>query len=374
MIKKNNDFLDRVVNLDFLRGFFVVLAIMEHYSYYANRWYLDYFKEFNALKTVYASHYPMIGKVLLSDLGTNILALIFVPWVSQIYLSLACFNVAKKSSNELHIKLNDIIKNLSFLLLIFYIENFFVSSDFGQAISFTPIMLWMIVLMIVNSFYAHYGVKAIWMLFGISFLRWVLPVEYLSNGFEEIVRTYIHPSFEYDARLEYFLTSGCIGFLLGYYYHQKKQWELSKMFTLVLTSAVVIALYFIFTPGYQNDPSDIFKYEHECAQSFFGSLYIWSVITLVITLFLIFEKKNIRFDLKLFNWVGKNSLFIFVAHKIIYLKLIMPFTNFIYANLGWYFENNYYVVITQAMIALFLCWIVLKSNLMNIITRTQKAD
>lgn len=374
MIKKNSEFSDRIVNLDFLRGFFVVLAMLEHYSYYANRWYLDYFKEFNALKTVYSSHYPMIGKVLLSDLGTNILALIFVPWVSQIYLSLACFNVAKKSSEEISHRLKDVIKYLALLLFIFYAENFFVSTDFGQAISFTPIMLWMIVLMIVNSFYAHYGVKAIWTLLGISFLRWFLPLEYLSSGFEDIIRTFVHPSFEYDARLEYFLTSGCIGFLLGYYHHHKKDWPISKMLGLVISSAVIIALYFIFTPGYQNDPSDIFKYEHECAKSFFGSIYIWSVIIFVITLFLMFERKNIKFDIKLFSWVGKNSLFIFVAHKILYLKLIMPFTNFIYANLGWHFENNYYVVISQAMIALFLCWIVLRLELLNIITRTKKAD
>jgi len=374
LIKKNNVFENRIVNFDFLRGFFVVLALLEHYSYYANRWYLDYFKEFNALKTVYASHYPMIGKVLLSDLGTNILALIFVPWVSQIYLSLACFNVAKKSKDELLPQLNKTLKYLMILFGVFYVENFLVSSDFGQAISFNPIMLWMLVLMIINSLYAHYGIKGIWILFGLSFLRWVLPLDYLSNGFEEVVRDFIHPSFEYDARVEYFLTSGYIGFIMGYYYYHKKDWQLKQMLSLSIVSTLIIACYFIFTPGYQNDPSDIYKYEHECAKSLIGSLYIWSVIVLIFNLFLIFEKKNIKFDLQLFNWVGRNSLFVFVTHKIFYLKIIMPITNFIYANLGWYFENNYYVIISQAMITLCLCWIVLKLNIVNIIARIPKAD
>ena len=43
----------RIVNLDVLRGFFVSLALLQHFAYYWNIWFIDHFKSNNELISIY---------------------------------------------------------------------------------------------------------------------------------------------------------------------------------------------------------------------------------------------------------------------------------------------------------------------------------
>ncbi len=362
MIKKINNF-KRLDNLDFLRGFFVVLALLQHYNYYLNHWYTEYFKEFFAAKTVYYSHVSMFGKVIPSDRITNIIAYIFIPWVSQVYLALAAFNVAKDDQQKLQEKLWSKIKLLTLLFFVFYFENFLVARDFGEAISFNPIMLWMIVLMIINIFYAKIGVRAIVILLILSLFRFLIPLEEYSNNLEEYIRQVIHPSFEYDSRFEYFFTSGLIGFLLGYLHFHLREIGNKKYLLLSFVSIIFIGLYFIYTDGYSVDPTDPYRFEHECAKTFLGSLYVWGAQILVISWAIFCEESGIKFNIKLFKWVGVNSLVVFLLHKVLFLKVIMPFSTFVYAQLGWTHGVTIYETSTYIASTLFLVWLVLKLEL-----------
>jgi hypothetical protein len=257
---------------------------------------------------------------------------------------------------------------------IFYIENFLVSYDFGQAISIYPIMLWMLVLLAINIVYALTGVKGMLVLTAISFLRWILPIEYWSESFEELVKINIHPSFDYDARIEYFLTSGCIGFFLGYLHYQRKEIGVRKELILFLLGIIFIGIYFYFQPHNLLDASNPYHYEHEASKSFIGSLFIWGAEVAVISLFLFLERINIKFNLKLFTWIGTNSLFVFLCHKIFFLKIVMPITLFIYAKLGLALTDTFYELFSYIFIVLGMCWIVLRYNLLGIITRDLKAN
>src|SRR6218665_1977288 len=82
-LKKNNsdESRPRLVNLDFLRGLFIILALDQHFTYYINMWYVDYFRDTMALTSTYAVHFPMIGKQVSSDYFNHLLAIIFTPWV-----------------------------------------------------------------------------------------------------------------------------------------------------------------------------------------------------------------------------------------------------------------------------------------------------
>jgi hypothetical protein len=102
-LKKNNngELSSRIVNLDFLRGLFIILALDQHFTYYINVWYVDYFRDAMALTSTYAVHFPMIGKTVPTDSINHWLAIVFTPWVSQIYLTMAAFNLAKKNQNVL---------------------------------------------------------------------------------------------------------------------------------------------------------------------------------------------------------------------------------------------------------------------------------
>ena len=374
ILKKTNNSSLRLNNLDFLRGFFVVLALLEHYSFFLNKWYVEYFRDFSAVKTIYSSHLDQLGKILLSDTGTNILGLIFIPWVSQIYLALASFNISKDSSEDLNAKLSSVLKKITVLFFVFYLENFIVANDFGQAISFNPIMLWMIILGLINIFYAKFGVRGIYFLTTLSLLRWILPIHELSIGIEEFIQTRVHPSFEYDAKIEYFFTSGCLGFLLGYlHYHAKVNYNKVALGISFLSIFIIIA-YFTLTSGYEVDPADIYLHEHDCARTLIGSSFLWAVQALIISNFVLLERNGLVINISFFKWVGVNSLLVFLAHKILFLKVVMPFTTYFYAILGWKIENNYYEVFAYTGIVLFLCWMIQKLQLGSIINGNSRKD
>lgn len=374
ILKKTNNSSLRLNNLDFLRGFFVVLALLEHYNYYLNKWYVDYFKEFSAVKTTYSVHYQMLGKVIPSDSITNTIALIFIPWVSQVYLALATFNIAKESQDSLRNRLNDKLKTLLILLFVFYLENFLVAQDFGQAISFNPIMLWMIILGLINIFYAKFGVRGVFFLTMLSLLRWNIPIQSLSVGIEEFVQSQVHPSFEYDARIEYFLSSGCLGFFLGYmYYHWNNHFEKKALLTIIISS-VFILTYFVFTTGYEVDPTDPYRFEHVCSQTPLGTLFLLGAQALVITSFVLLETKGVIIRNKFFTWVGINSLLVFLLHKILFLKVIMPISLFFHSMIGKTITDTILDTSIYILAVLFLCWMIQKLQLGSIINGNSRKD
>jgi len=98
-----------------------LLALDQHFAYYLNVWYVDYFRDAIALGTTYAHLLPQIGKNLSTGPIEYWLALIFTPWVSQIYLTMSAFNLAKKTQDEFRQKLIEKIKILGLIFLFFII-------------------------------------------------------------------------------------------------------------------------------------------------------------------------------------------------------------------------------------------------------------
>src|SRR5690606_16306934 len=98
MFKNSVDGMDapkRVHCLDFLRGFFVFLALWQHFGYYLNFWYVDYFGGWSYWENLLDFHKPFLGRQLSVDSVSTWAAWCFTPWVSQFYLFLAAINHAK---------------------------------------------------------------------------------------------------------------------------------------------------------------------------------------------------------------------------------------------------------------------------------------
>lgn len=327
LLRKNNDddlLKTRIVNLDFLRGLFIILALDQHFTYYINMWYVEYFRDAIALTSTYKIHFPMIGHQIATDRFNHILGLIFTPWVSQVYLTLASFNLAKKSQSIFRDELASKLKVFGLVYIFFLMENFIVAPNLGQAISFYPIMLWMVVMGILAITYSFAGIAGILVLTVISFLRWIIPIDLLSDLFQSIVVNNVHPGFEYDARIEYFFTSGCLGFLMGYVHYHRPAVKHLKDIYFMLMGAVLVAFYMAYGEAFVIDPADAFAHEHDLAQSFSGSLYILGIQAIVISAFLWLEKKSIRFNLPVFNWVGMNSILVFAFHRIFFVRILAP--------------------------------------------------
>jgi hypothetical protein len=365
--QNNLDERPKITNFDFLLGFFVILAMDEHFTYYLNWWYIDFFKEFPALRATYQIHLPMLEKNLQTDHLNAMLGNIFIPWVSQIYLSLAAFKLAGKDSGILNQNLFSRLKIYLLIILVFIFENFFVAPDFGQAISIYPITIWMIILTLLTFIYAKFDIKGIVFILIISLCRWFTPIDEWSDFFQLIMIKNIHPGFEYDARIEYFLTSGCLGFILGYIYYHKEQIKEKFFISAILMGLLLASTFFLSGGSFYSDPTNSLSNEHELTRTFQGSIYIWGMIVLVISLMTTLEMKNIKINLPIINWVGKNSLTIFGTHRILFLKIIMPISMFIGAMSGRTIGASTIEIYIYIAFSIALGWILQKLKLHRII-------
>lgn len=355
---KNNDGVSRIVNLDFLRGFFVILAMDQHFTYYINMWYVEYFRDSSALTTTYKVHFPMIGHQIATDRFNHILGLIFTPWVSQIYLTLAAFNLAKRAPDLFRKELPAKLKVFTLIFLFFVMENFIVAPNLGQAISFYPIMLWMFILGIISVAYSFTGIMGVLVLAILSLFRFLLPVEILSNLFQSIMIYNIHPGFEYDARIEYFFTSGCLGFLMGYiHYHKPKLKDLKDIY-FILAGVVLVAFYVAYGDPFVIDPANAFMHEHDLAQTFSGTMYILGIQAIVISSFLWLERKNIKFNVPVITWVGLHSILVFAFHRIFFVRILGPISVLIGSLTGRTLGASTIELYTYVGITIAVCYLI----------------
>jgi hypothetical protein len=362
----------RLVNLDFLRGLFIILALEQHFSYYINMWYVDYFRDTMALLSTYSVHFPMIGKQITVDLPSQWMALIFTPWVSQIYLTMAAFNLSKKNSNLFGHELSSKLKVYLLIFIYFVFENFIVAPNFGQGISFYPVMLWMLVLGVISLVYKYLGIRGILVFTALSCLRFVFPVEYISALFEEVVKNKIHPGFEYDARFEYFILSGCLGFCMGYVHYHLPLYKRNKDLLFMGIGLLLVLIYVLIGDPFVVYRDDVFRTEHDLAKTFSGTAYILGVQAMVISFFLWLEKKNIKLNIPVITWVGINSLLIFALHRIFFVKIIAPTSVMVGSLTGRILSGSIFEIYLYIFITLGLCYFVKTSPLSDIILQKRK--
>ena len=371
-INNNDETSSRIVNLDFLRGFFVILALQQHFTYYMNMWYVEFFRDSIALRTTYASHFSMIGNQLNSGTVNYWFAYLFTPWVSQIYLTMSAFNLAKRDQAEFGESLSGKFKIYGLIFIYFVLENFIVAPNTGQAISFYPIMLWMVVLAILSLIYNYMGIKGIAVLTLLSLSIFVVPVELISDFLAEIVRTRIHPGFEYDARLEYFILSGCLGFIMGYVHYHLPNYKHKKDMIFALIGLALVLIYKFLGDPFIVYADDVLRTEHDLAATFTGTAYILGIQAIVISFFLWLERKRVYLKVPVIMWVGVNSLLVFALHRIFFIKLIAPISALVAGLSGRTLSANFIDIYIYIFITLGLCYFVKVTPIADIILQKRR--
>lgn len=361
----------RLENFDFLRGVFIFLALYQHFTVYLNYWFVDYFKEEAFLESLYSVFQGYMGVRLPADDIATTFAWIFTAWVSQIYLTLAAFNLSKRNKEDFKKVLPTKLKVFFSIYLFFLLESFIVAPNLGAALSFSPIMAWMVILTLIAVLYSCFGERGVFILLLLSFTRWLVPHSMnFSIDLEIWLHEWVHPDFEYDARIEYFLTSGCLGFLLGRFYYGFQQWKRYQAALIALGVAFCLP-WLILGDSYEIDKFNLFATEHDLAKDFLGSLYIYGAQLILIPSFLWFQVKNIKFKVPFFHWVGVYSLLVFAFHRIFMVHIGGPLWAYI---TGVVLEqrpvNNSYTAWILIIFCVFLCWVVKITNLPRLISRT----
>lgn len=357
----------RLTNLDFLRGIFIILALDQHFTYYINMWYVEYFRDAIALSSTYKIHFPMIGKQIATDGYNHFLAVVFTPWVSQIYLTMAAFNLAKRNQEEFAKSLPGKLKIMGLILFFFILENFVVAPNFGQAISFYPIMLWMVVLSLIAIVYRYAGIGGVLGVTLFACMRFVMPMHLVSDFFQEAVIENIHPGYEYDARLEYFILSGCLGFVMGHVHYHKKKFVQKKDLWFGIGGAALVLIYCLWGDTFTVDAEDILSTEHDLASTFTGTCYVLGIQAMIISFFLWLEQKKIKVNVPIVNWVGKNSLIVFGLHRVLFVRVLAPLAVFIGSMVGFTLGASIFEMYTYVLITIAICFFIQKSQIANVV-------
>ncbi|MBT5093192.1 MAG: hypothetical protein HOM21_03045 [Halobacteriovoraceae bacterium] len=339
------------------------MALVQHFNYYLNFWYDILFKIRVKIDQLDEATQLIFPHKLAIDDGLHFLHFNFTPWVSQIYLALAAFNLASREENGFKKVFKSKIKVFGILLIFFFIENFIVAPNLGEALSFYPIMAWMIILTLISCAYNYFGLKGVLVLSALSLVHWVIPENSIINGAEELLQDYFHEDFEYDARVKYFLTSGCLGFLLGYIHYHKVEWAGRKDLILFCTGLVFLLVNYFWGLPFKINRLDIFETEHAYAKTILGSLHIWGAQLSVISAFLFMERKGWVLKLPLLNWVGVHSILVFSIHRVVFIHILAPLRFYVGIFFGQPLSNNIYDTFGYVLLTILIAWLIRASKI-----------
>lgn len=353
----------RIQCLDFLRGFFVFLALWQHFAFYINYWYQDYHGGWNYWGVAFEAHVPMVGTQIAVDHVSWWAAWFFTPWVSQIYLFLAAFNLGKR--DQLDVGKNLVSKLMIFAALfgLFTVENMIVAPNIGEALSLYPLQTWMLILGIVMGVYAWLGERGVWLLFVIGIVRVALPLDYIIyEPIEQYLRNNLHENFEIDARPDYFLASGALGFLFGRSWWRDGNKDLLKW---LIVGVAAWLTWLIFGESFTVKSDDVFATEHDLARTFFGSIGIHGIELIVVSVALILKSRWVDINVPVLNWIGKYSLLVFFLHRIIFLKVLMPIRMLMVESLGMPLRGSFVEFWIEALLIVTFAWMIKKTRLLQ---------
>lgn len=336
----------RIIWFDMLRGFFIFLAMWEHWGVAINVWYIEYFKEgflINnhlgvggvANNNIYQVHQNMLGKIIHPDTISVWASYLFTPWVMAVYLTMAAFNLASRNQEDFSQVWKQKLSLYGTLLIFFIVENFVIASNLGEALTLYPLMTWMIILSLLTVLYRFTGLGGIVALFCLSMAQWILPLPEIA--IDQYLKMNIHPTMSLDASPHYFISSGSLGFILGYlYYHQPSFQKISRWGLVILAGLFMFAVGFKYSDAYYIEPGAYLKTEHIKASTFFGMIEILGIQLVVLSLALIAHFKDLKPSkfLSGFIWIGINSLGIFALHRVFFFYLWMPTVTWFTAFIG----------------------------------------
>lgn len=322
---------------DTLKSFFLFLAMWEHYAYFNNFWFVYYSANASALNSPMPVSYSALNYFLLHN---------FIPWVGHSFLFLACMHIGRKfrSGHIPNLKLWPIY------FLVATLENVFVSVDIGDAVSLQPLQTWVLLfatILIILRLTGRAGIIILLVCYLALLERHLVP---LGDQFQVWMNQFpLLSSFEYNSRLEYFFGTACVGFLLGDFFH-----KVSPRKAVLATALGVAALipWYFWGTAYRVTWNNVLFMEYSLARKVIDLFFIWGMNTAAVSGFLALELKGLYPRLKVLEWIGTQTLWIYLFHQIFFLKIWGPVRENVGDWVGYPFANDFSEMVIASLLAI----------------------
>ncbi len=356
---------------DLLRGFIVTLACFEHFGVILNEWYRSYFDIDDIyslwnnpqIVEIYSIHEKFLGKILPVDQLFLDISVLFIPWLTHLFIALSGFNLARKSPQQVRSSLAPYLKSCIVLGTIFFLEGLIVAPNFGQGIALYPITIWFFILGLASALYSYTGLKGIQISFmvmflikiGESFSIYTIPQP-------DHLLELIHPWAQHSSNPLNYLIDCLWGIILGkYLFSLDNVRNKTKFFVLFLFVFSLALIYnFHIKSLFVVDSYSITRFDEALSVHMFGTIFI--LLMCALNLWIVYEFRNQKTCsiFNLFKWIGVNSLGIFLIHRILFIKILAPIRLHIGSYLGLPMTNNSIELVFYYMPATLICFWILK--------------
>jgi hypothetical protein len=346
----------RIHALDFLRGTFILLAYIQHFMGFINHWY--------------PPNVPPPARLAIDD-TLHALMWTLTPAGDHLFLVLAAFNLANRKQDDFREAFPRKLRFFGVLFLFFAVEPFLVETTLGEALSFGPLLAWMIILATLAVLHRFLGWKGV---LGAFLLHLVLlaavDTKALGLRIEEAAQSALRlPDFRYESRLDLFFGSGATGFLAGTWYHHGP-WELPRRLRVAIAcAALALVPWAIGGTWWVVDRTDVWRHEYAVAETGLGIVMIWSTNVLAVSTLLLVEHTWRPVRIPLVNWCGVASLLAFALHRIVFTRVLAPLRDYAGVRLDWPVENTIGEIAVFIALTLLAVRLVQKTRLLAILDR-----
>jgi hypothetical protein len=296
----------RLQSLDVLRGMFLSFAMWQYYSYFSDNWYSEF-----------SSH--LHGTAFPVTPGGRFFSILFTPWVSQVYVFLACVNLNLSARTPLAQRQR---KWLAYALLMI-LEGFLVWPKWGDKLTPPAVVMGILTMFIVSALgkiWHWKGVALALVLVCLTYDHWLIP---LGDDFESLVQAVSgSETWEYNARLEYFIGTGLLGYLVGIWLRER---TLRKIEILIGVSLLGLVPWLLWGQSYYLPTYDIFGNEYRLSRDLLDLSGLWAIILLTVSVFIYLEMRRFSFKFaKPLIWISVHTWVIFAVHRLLYVYLYGP--------------------------------------------------
>lgn len=281
---------------------------------------------------LYSFHNEFIGKSLAVDQLYLNVAIIFIPWLTHLFIALSGFNIARQKPQARKKSLGLKVRYYLLFFFLFLAEQFVVAPNFGHGLALYPITVWFIILPIIYTIYSLGGVKGTLLAYlGILAIQFLNSLDIINMYFVRDMLALIHPWALNSSDPMSYLGNGLFGILIGhiiFHSHYFSMWRYKiALFLSIASIGFLVGCIKLF----QLDPTLVVRHDELLHNDSIGIFFLYAIVGFVLIMISYSSSNKSPKIFEIFKWVSLNSLGIFLFHRIFFVHLLAPIRLHVYS-------------------------------------------